>query len=289
MAKENPLRLSIRSALRANDALGVLFGRIGTSDHPRGVVLTAYRNARRAMAVALQERNPQIAVNEVLFGLRLAVSGGMREILEDAILHGAEEADKQFGYYGVETSVNPEDAPRSNAAESDAALAAVLAEIDKQAVFVRSVIATGSDLALILGDEERMGALAPAPVTSLASFWSAIMQWSGWEWSTGRTSLDGAFKKQCVAALDIHTTDCCLRAHAQIQPMSKPFHLTGTPRYADYIDYPPFHRYCRTAIVLYNPIFDDGITDEMRSGADHFLSERAAGRRPNRRPADAYA
>ncbi len=288
MAK-NPLRLSVQSAIRANDSLGGLFARIGTAEHPRGVILTAYRNARRAMVTALQERNPQIAAGEVLSGLRMDVSAGMRQIIEDALLNGSEEADRQMGYYGMDIQISYQDAPRDNIREADAAVAAVVAVVEQQAAFVRSVLDVALDPALILGDEERMGALAPAPVTRLASMWTAIMQWRGWEWFTGRTGLDGAFRKQCIAALDIHTTDCCLRAHAQIQPMGKPFHLTGTPRFADYVDYPPFHRYCRTAIVLYNPIFDDGITDEMRSGADKFLRERASGKRPNRRPADTYA
>jgi hypothetical protein len=48
---------------------------------------------------------------------------------------------------------------------------------------------------------------------------------------------------QVVAGIDERTTDCCLQAHGQIQPLDKPFHLTGEPRWADYLDNPPFHWY----------------------------------------------
>lgn len=59
------------------------------------------------------------------------------------------------------------------------------------------------------------------------------------------------YKKQAIAAIDHRTTDCCLRVHGQIQPLDKPFELTGTPRYADKMDAPPFHQNCRTAISIY--------------------------------------
>jgi hypothetical protein len=51
------------------------------------------------------------------------------------------------------------------------------------------------------------------------------------------------YQKQAIATLDERTTDCCLRVHGQTQPIDEPFKLTGTPRYADEIQDPPFHWY----------------------------------------------
>lgn len=77
--------------------------------------------------------------------------------------------------------------------------------------------------------------------------------------SAGRAAIarsaqpDGVvFHKQVVAAIDARTTDCCRRAHGQIQPLDQPFVLIGTPRYADRIMHPPFHWHCRTVDVLYH-------------------------------------
>lgn len=80
---------------------------------------------------------------------------------------------------------------------------------------------------------------------------------------------DAEYSKQAIATIDERTTDCCLRVHGQIKPIDEPFHLTGTPRYADNVQDPPFHWYCRSTEVLYNPAFEEfGIpTDKMRDMA----------------------
>ncbi len=71
------------------------------------------------------------------------------------------------------------------------------------------------------------------------------------------------FQKQAIATIDERTTDCCLRVHGQVQPIDEPFELTGTPRYADEVQDPPFHWYCRTSEALYNPAFEEfGIPTE---------------------------
>lgn len=87
---------------------------------------------------------------------------------------------------------------------------------------------------------------------------------------------DVQYQKQVVAALDERTTDCCLQAHGQIQNIDDPFILTGTPRYADEIQDPPFHWYCRSSETLYNESFEEvGITtDQMREAADAEMTAR---------------
>jgi hypothetical protein len=79
-----------------------------------------------------------------------------------------------------------------------------------------------------------------------------------------------------------------LQVHGQIQPLDKPFRLTGTPRYADEMDWPAFHWYCRTSGVLYQEQYDDGLTERMRNGARTILNERADGIFIDRYPVDAF-
>ena len=62
--------------------------------------------------------------------------------------------------------------------------------------------------------------------------------------------------KQAVAAISPETTDCCLRVHGQIQPLDRPYQLTGEPRFADEMMYPSFHWNCRTASVAYHADFE---------------------------------
>lgn len=61
------------------------------------------------------------------------------------------------------------------------------------------------------------------------------------------------YQKQVHAALDARTTECCRRANGQIRDLDELFTLTGTPRFADRMQAPPFHAFCRTAISLYTP------------------------------------
>lgn len=84
------------------------------------------------------------------------------------------------------------------------------------------------------------------------------------------------YMKQACAAIDERTTDCCLQVHGQIQPLDKPFILYGSPRFADKVDSPPFHWYCRSAETLYTEKFEEkGITtDEMKSAAQAEIDTR---------------
>lgn len=56
--------------------------------------------------------------------------------------------------------------------------------------------------------------------------------------------------KQVIAALDHRTTETCKLAHHQIVRLDDKFHLTGQPRYSDYMEHPPFHNWCRSVVRL---------------------------------------
>lgn len=97
--------------------------------------------------------------------------------------------------------------------------------------------------------------------------------------------------KQAVAAIDERTTDCCLQVHGQVQPLDKPFELSGTPRFGDKIQNPPFHWYCRTATALYRPEMEQtGLTTtDMVSAAKAELAARLKGGRVVIHPSNAVS
>lgn len=87
------------------------------------------------------------------------------------------------------------------------------------------------------------------------------------------------YRKQAIAAIDGRTTVCCLKVHGQIVDLDQPFQLSGTPRYADRVQNPPFHHRCRTATSLYLEEMEavGTPTETMRAQARAELRQRAAG------------
>lgn len=283
----NPLERSIYSAFKANERLGALFARMGTSEHPRGTIITAYRNALRAMRSALQETRRASAAGEVMAQLRTTLSIEVRRLLTSSQELGLDEASRQLRYYSV-TTPDTTVLPVALSMQTVSALAAILARHDAQAQVVQALALMGHGAERVIGDENRQGVLRPGDVLAATAFWLAALAWDAWTYQVNQYGRDDGFRKQAVAALDNRTTDCCLRVHGQVQPLNKKFHLTGEPRYADEIDWPPFHGYCRTSVALYQAEYDDGLTERMRSGADKILDERARGIRRDRYPVDAF-
>ena len=277
----NPLQQAINSSLRANDAIGASFARIGTAAHPRGFVTSAYRQAGRAMRQALAEQNKVAAAEDVMRTLRQSIYAGLLSEFADMQAFGSEEAERQLGYYGVNPGVS-----MALSGESDSAVAAVIARVDTQSAIVRAMLLNGASDVEVVGDDDRAGILRYGEVAVAAAYWAGNLVWAGF---SGR--VDDArqtFKKQAIAALDSRTTNCCLRVHGQIKPLNQPFHLTGEPRFADDMDWPQFHYWCRTSVALYLDEYDDGLTARMRAGAAQILSERARGINIDRQPVDAF-
>jgi hypothetical protein len=106
--------------------------------------------------------------------------------------------------------------------------------------------------------------------------WTAATAAAAAYYKAGEGQTGERWRKQVIAAIDERTTDCCLQVHGQIQDLDEPFHLTGTPRYSDYEQHPPFHDFCRTAETLWMERFEAvGITtDEMREAARAELEAR---------------
>ena len=81
--------------------------------------------------------------------------------------------------------------------------------------------------------------------------------------------------KQVMAAIDDRTTECCLTACGQAVKVNAKFHLTAEPRFADEMDWVPFHWYCRSSVALYLPQYDDGLTEQLRERVAEERAKRA--------------
>jgi hypothetical protein len=284
----NPLKKAIKSGLNANDQIGKYFAQIGSSSNPDGFAQLAYRNAERAMAEALKSPSPDVAIHDVMKGLRRNLETETRSLFVDAQQFGIEEAARQLSFFGVKDKVNLKyDSQLPIAIENG--LSAVLSQVEAQEGIIAFTASYG-EIDQILGDVARVGLLRVSdfslPVSSVITslIWNA---YSKVVEKVQKTESKPLFKKQAIAALDQHTTGCCLSVHAQVRKFEDKFHLTGTPRYADYMDWPAFHWYCRTSICLYMEKYDEDLTQEMRDDADWMIAQRKAGHNPDQSPANA--
>lgn len=262
---------AIAEAERSAKALKAQFDKLGNTQHPRGRVLNAYRQATRAIRGS---NGSQMALMEILAELRATLTVIAQDTLWEAAQRGTAQARAQTALYGLPSSLEGY-TPISE-------LAAWLATFDVQRASVLALASAGRpDIAAIVGDASRVGILSPAPVIRDGARWlaattvtSAAVATLG---SIDRSNARGEFGKQAIAAIDERTTDCCLRAHGQVVPIDGQFTLTGTPRYADKMSDPPFHWYCRTATALVRMReAGDRFTQEMQDAGRAELAARGA-------------
>jgi len=272
-------RQAVRAAERTGRELRVLFGRLGTTEHPRGAVLSAYRNARGALRDVLRRRSRMMAVEgtQVLAGLRETVDSVAMGMLLQAGQIGAEQAQVELEAYGGDHGVwSP------YVGEIQAAHAAWMGPVDAQIAGARAALMMGWDEAMVTGDEERVGLLNPAVVVREGARWLAIAALAAWlaQVDARQERLGTPFDRQAIAAIDERTTDCCLRVHGQVVGLRADFLLTGTPRFADKLRDPPFHWWCRTSVCLVRPEdADDQLSQAMREAARAELEARAEAQR----------
>lgn len=272
----NPHRRVVTRAERAGDYLGGLFNRLGNSDHPNGSILRAYRAALAGVGGALDSpRRTQAVLQQT----RQSVAVAVRDVFDDAAGYGVEQAGRDVADWGIRAS---------GYAVADGYLNSVtettLAALDQQLNAVYTDVLSGSpDANELLGDESRAGILAPGAVILAASRWLVTVHAGAYnDASTQAIEQAGQqatqYGKQAVAAIDNRTTECCLKVHGQIVPVSGKFHLTGTPRFADDMNAPPFHWNCRTATALVKLAEqDDDLTRIMRSAASVEIEARQQG------------
>lgn len=260
---------AIREAERTADLFRRLIAKMGTKEHPRGRILTAYRQARRALRGT---NGGVVEVREVLAELRAAMMVIAQDTLWESAQQGSRQAQKQIELYGLPLGLDGY-TPQQE-------LAAWLASVDAQHAAVLGLASAGN-LSAIVGDDQRVGALSPAPVIRTGARWLAVAGVAAASVATysaiQKASAQEEFGKQAIAAIDERTTDCCLRVNGQVVPLSGQFRLTGTPRYADEMESPPFHNYCRTSEALVRMAdANDDLSQAMRQAGIDELNARAA-------------
>jgi len=275
-------RPSIQAALRTNRELAKLFARLGTAEHPRGKALVAYRNARRALRDVLRRHGAAMTLEawlgarygaqEVMAGLKDSIHAVVDDTLNAAVELGWQQATVEARTWKLE--------PLMPFIDTVTMTNAVVGIVEQQERGILATLATGADPALILGGDTTVGLLRPDTVTREGAHWLATaaglaligalrpaMESSGRKWG-----------KQAIAAIDARTTECCLRVHGQIVPEDKPFHTTGSPAFADYQNWSPFHWNCRTSIGMV-PL------DEADDDLTAMLLEQSAAEQEKRRDA----
>jgi hypothetical protein len=263
----DPRIASIRAAHRTTRELKKLFGQMGSTDHPRGKILRAYRNVRRGAKSAFGENNPNTALSEVLAGFRLemvSISNGMLREARDLGQAQARADMEAWSVMGATERYDLNDARSAWLALMDAQIAAA---------------STSPSPEYVLGGGTQMGILQPAPVIKAGAHWLASVAVGAWLVSVQRATRTDRraweWYKQAIPAIDTRTTDCCLRVAGQAVPLKGKFELTGTPRYADEQEWSPFHDYCRTSCALVpSHQANDELAQQLRADAQRQIALR---------------
>lgn len=254
----SPTQKAIRSGLRMNQRMGELFADIGNSANPEGRIATLYSDARFAIIGALAGGAALSVIQGILDRLKRDVQREIAAIFNSSINLGVEEARWQLELYNANVlgGINL-------STEKDSAMRVIMARFDAQHAAMLALLTVDASYEQIIGDENRNGVFNWLEIVEAVAYWAAFLVWQAYDnmIENSRNSVGNRIEnlfKMTVAVIDDRTTDCCLRVHGQIQPLDGMFKLTGTPRFADEMDYPAFHRYCRTGTVLYSPELDPG-------------------------------
>lgn len=282
----NEHEAAIKHALRADADIKKLFARMGTADNPRGRVLTAYRAARTAVAAQIRDGDRRGAM-ATLTDLRATVRDTASDLLGDAVEVGNKQAAGALEIYTLPPPVGA----GNDTAIVQNALNAIAVEVDKQAYTLGGLILAGrATPEYAIGDGTRTGVLNAGAVQRAMSFWLATTatavfagtvlratQSTAGGVTAGTTGRQRAWVRQAVCAIDERTTICCLRVNGQTVDLDGgKYHLTGAPRYADFLPAPPFHWYCRTAqAVVLAEMAEDKYTKELREAGAAELDARA--------------
>ena len=247
-----------------------LVRRLGSADAPDQGIWLAYRQARLRLGARFSVQE----LATVLATLQTQAARELEPLLREAALAGQVAGERTLSLAGLRGPGVPVEPLVA------AALEALRAELDAHATTLITGYRITDEVSLILGDTERVGALSPAAIGGSAATWFTRLQAA-----TLDATLNAApatrrivWHRQAIATLGSRTTDCCLRVHGQIVPMNEPFSLTGTPRFANQMNHPPFHWNCRTVEALV-PVeaLDDALTRELRTEAARELAARARG------------
>ena len=293
---------AIQNALDTGDDIKALFDKLGSADHPRGVIMALHRSFMREIAPHLDNLP---VVREMLRTYKTRLTVAFVQVFEQAAVTGANRAERDIARNDiVENGALLPDPILSQLTQP--ARDAIAAAIDAQINAVYAQLAMGRDPVAVIGDAGRVGLLSPSSLLKVGKRIVAEVVSSAREqrlqaaFDSGFGGFGGlilpdanavaraeVYKRQAIAAIDERTTDCCLRVNGQVVGVDELFKLSGTPRYADKMADPPFHDYCRTSVALvHQDDIDDRMTSDMRKAAIAEIKAREDGSRVEINPAD---
>jgi hypothetical protein len=198
-----------------------------------------------------------------------------REWLWAAVELGRQQAKVDRKVWGLPTAGDQAPALVSSL------LAVWVAVVERQAREARAATLLGDGKFLLLGDKSRVGLIRPDTVIRAGTRWLTAATSNTYVTNMlGYRATLFQWGKQAIPAIDIKTTTCCLKVAGQVVKIDDKFKLEGTPRFADKVDWPPFHWYCRTVTALV-PIHlaEDELTAEIRDAAAGMIAKKARLRR----------
>jgi hypothetical protein len=267
MLTTNPLRKAVSLAENHVDDLGYMFSRAGIAEN-EGRMKSLYRQAKHRLLIASSLKEIRDATDVLVDGVR----GLSSSFIEEAWRAGGSLASNQLQAYGEKAKGVPFDLSKMRVLTE-----AVVQRAQAQVGNIYALSLVGENKPILFGRQDKeddFGMMSPAFVEISLAAIMVEASTEGWETYIKRNTRE-VYKKIAVAQVDNKTTRCCLKVNGQIQDIDKPFHTTETPAWADWQDAPPFHWYCRTALALYDEMWDDGISVEMMTAATIELDRRS--------------
>jgi len=276
----NPLRKAVNRAGDTTDHFASVFADAGIGQPGRGTIGAFYRETRAEVIQSERTNHYDLRrVNSAGKNLTKYVRDYSRGLLETMFDQGEEEASQQLALYNIK----PVPVARSERNQMvSGSLDYLQSIVEAQAARMSTFALQGTPVEEIIGDERHVGILRDSDVLSDLAALLIELFFYGFFGSANQSGDDlTQIGKIAVAAIDNRTTQCCLHVHGQIQiPITKPFVTTYPPAWSDRQDSPPFHYYCRTAIALYLPQFDDGLSLSMREYASSVMLDHSRIRYP---------
>jgi hypothetical protein len=219
-----PHEQSVEAANAANAALLDVFAALSVD--------SAIYNAYSLAIQSLQDRLDDIAyVRLVLNRLVSDVMTEAESLLVTAGNIGATQAQASAAAWGLSRVV----VNVRSALVFGLAYDAIQSLMDSQSIQTRALIANGGVMPeTLLGSDTQIGLLSPGVVSRELARWtvataSAINEEGVTQALAANNQPPSEWGMQVVAAIDNRTTETCLGAHAQVQPLGMPFELHGDP------------------------------------------------------------
>jgi len=250
----DPHERSIASALKSVQRLKRL------ADKMRGKNSAIHRAYRTVLRALKGNTDNAAIVTDALATLEASIRAASAGYYDMALKVGLVQAQRDLKIYGLgqPDNIDPSSIPL--------AVGSTIGLLESQMDQATTISRLGLGEELIIGDASRRGIIQPAPILAEMAFWLTSLSVLSYEQGTKRKMPEVV--RQAVAQIDQHTTQTCLNVHGQIVGEDEDFHLTGTPKYADDMHAPPFHRGCRTAVAKILPKYvKPDVTKAMRDDA----------------------